>query len=103
MTINAWVAEQTSAALDRQVRTTVLGHVQRGGSPSAFDRKLATWFGSEAVELIARRVWGQMVALHGDRIVSVPIADAVHTLKTVPLDGHRVRTARAMGLCLGDQ
>ena len=101
--MGAWVAEQIGAALDRQVRTTVLGHIQRGGSPSAFDRKLATWFGSEAVELIARGGWGQMVALSGDRIISVPIVDAVRELKTVPLEGHRVRAARAMGLCLGDQ
>jgi 6-phosphofructokinase 1 len=98
-----WVAARISETRDSEVRTTVLGHVQRGGSPSAFDRKLGTWFGSEAVELIARGAWGQMVALRGEQIVAVPIADAVDVLKTVPLDGHRVRTARAMGLCLGDR
>jgi 6-phosphofructokinase 1 len=98
-----WVAERLCELLDSEVRTTVLGHIQRGGSPSAFDRKLGTWFGSEAVALVARRAWGQMVALKGDQIVSVPIADAVRTLKTVPLDGHRVRTARALALCLGDR
>ena len=101
--IGAWVAEQICSVLDREVRTTVLGHIQRGGSPSAFDRKLGTWFGSEAIELVARGSWGQMVALQGDRIAAVSIADAVRALKTVPLDGHRVRTARAMGLCLGDR
>jgi 6-phosphofructokinase 1 len=101
--IGAWVAEQVCAQLDREVRTTVLGHIQRGGTPSAFDRKLGTWFGSEAIELVSRGAWGQMVALCGERIVAVPIAEAVHTRKTVPLDGHRVRTARALRLCLGDQ
>lgn len=97
-----WVARCLGETLAREVRTTVLGHIQRGGSPSAFDRKLGTWFGSEAVGLVARRAWGQMVALRGDQVVGVPIADAVSTLKTVPLDGLRVRTARSMGLCLGD-
>ena len=97
-----WVGRQITDRLDREIRTTVLGHIQRGGSPSAFDRKLGTWFGAEAVDLVARRAWGQMVALQGDQIVPVPIADAVRTLKTVPLDGHRVRTARALRLCLGE-
>jgi phosphofructokinase-like protein len=101
--IGQWVAARICEILDREVRTTVLGHIQRGGKPSAFDRKLGTWFGSEAVELVARGAWGQMVALRGEQIVSVPVADAVKVLKTVPLDGHRVRTARAMGLCLGEQ
>ncbi len=100
--MGAWVAVQIGRRLDREVRTLVLGHLQRGGSPSAFDRKLGTWFGAHAVDLVARRAWGQMVALSGDRIASVPIADAVRVLKRVPLDGHRVRTARAMGLSLGD-
>lgn len=101
--MGAWVADQIRTVLDQEVRTTVLGHVQRGGSPSAFDRKLGTWFGAKAVDLVDRRAWGQMVALRGDQIVDVPIAEAVHTLKQVPLDGHRVETARALGLCLGDQ
>jgi phosphofructokinase-like protein len=100
--IGNWLGDQIACLTAREVRTTVLGHVQRGGSPSAFDRKLATWFGSEATGLVAERAWGQMVALHGDQIVAVPIADAVREVKTVPLDGHRVRAARAMGLCLGD-
>ena len=52
---------------------------------------------------LARGAWGQMVALRGVKIVDVPIGEAVRILKTVPMDGHRVRAARAMGLCLGDQ
>jgi 6-phosphofructokinase len=100
--IGNWLADQIACLTEREVRTTVLGHVQRGGSPSAFDRKLATWFGSEAVGLVAQRAWGEMVALRGDRIAAVPIAHAVRQLKTVPLDGHRLRAARAMGLCLGE-
>jgi phosphofructokinase-like protein len=101
--IAEWVAQQIGERLDQEVRTTVLGHIQRGGSPSAFDRKLATFFGTEVVELVMHRGWGQMVALQGPRIVPVPIAEAVRELKTVPLDGHEVHAARAMGLCLGDE
>jgi phosphofructokinase-like protein len=99
--IGNWLGDEIACLTEREVRTTVLGHVQRGGSPSAFDRKLATWFGSEAAGLVDARAWGQMVALHGDCIVAVPIADAVRETKVVPLDGHRVRAALAMGLCLG--
>jgi 6-phosphofructokinase 1 len=100
--VSLWVAQAIQHMTEREVRTTVLGHLQRGGSPSAFDRKLGTFFGSEAVGLVACDGWGTMVALQGTRIVSVPIADAVSRLKTVPLDGHRVRAARALGVCLGD-
>ena len=100
--IASWLDQEITKMLDREIRTTVLGHIQRGGSPSAFDRKLATFFGSEVVGLAAQGGFGHMVALQGQKIVSVPIADAVRELKTVPLDGHRVRAARALGLCLGD-
>jgi 6-phosphofructokinase 1 len=96
------VAEQIGESMRREVRSTVLGHIQRGGTPSAFDRVLATFYGSEAVGLVAERLWGHMVALHGSRIVPVPIAEAVRRLKTVPLDGYRIRTARALGMSLGD-
>lgn len=68
-----------------ETRVTVLGHVQRGGTPSAFDRVLATRFGVKAVELALKGDFGQMVALKGNEIVSVPIKDAVGTLKTVDM------------------
>jgi 6-phosphofructokinase len=100
--MGAWVGREISMLLDREVRTTVLGHIQRGGSPSAFDRTLGSFFGSEVVGLADRQSWGRMVALQGRDIVSVPIEDAVRELKTVPLDGYQVRAARALGLCLGD-
>ena len=61
---------------------TTLGHIQRGGSPTAHDRVLATRYGLKAAELVRDRAWGQMAALHGDEIVAVPIADAVAELKT---------------------
>ncbi|MDD3824570.1 MAG: ATP-dependent 6-phosphofructokinase [Anaerolineae bacterium] len=95
------VAEQLSALTEREIRVTVLGHLQRGGSPTSFDRILATRFGAAAVDLLARGRTGHMVSLRGEEIVDVPIAEAIARLKTVPLDGDLVRTARCMGISLG--
>ena len=67
-------------------RTVVLGHVQRGGSPNAYDRILATRFGSRAAELVAEGRFGRMVALRGDEIVDIPIAEGVARLKAVPAE-----------------
>jgi 6-phosphofructokinase 1 len=76
-----------------ETRVTVLGHVLRGGTPTAFDRILATRFGLEAAAAVHDGTYDTMVALHGNDIVRVPIADAVRELKTVPpdlLDGLKV-------------
>jgi 6-phosphofructokinase 1 len=62
----------------------VLGHIQRGGTPTAFDRVLATRFGLHAIDAVQAEDWGKMVALHGTNIVRVPLADATTKLKTVP-------------------
>ncbi len=64
----------------------ILGHVQRGGTPTAYDRVLATRFGWHAVEAVHRGEFGHMTALQGTDIVMVPLAEAVETLKTVPED-----------------
>ena len=63
---------------------TTLGHIQRGGSPTAHDRVLATRYGLKAADMVYAGSWGQMAALRGDKIVAVPLADAVAELKTVP-------------------
>jgi ATP-dependent phosphofructokinase / diphosphate-dependent phosphofructokinase len=86
----------------KDVRVSVLGHIQRGGSPSPFDRILATRFGVAAVELIAAGGFGMMVALNGDSIVSVDIAHAIGHLKSVDPAGELVRAARAIGIGFGD-
>jgi len=86
----------------KEVRVSVLGHIQRGGSPSPFDRILGTRFGVAAVELIAQGGFGKMVCLRHARIESVTIADAVGHMKTVDPQGEMVRTARAIGICFGD-
>jgi phosphofructokinase-like protein len=84
-----------------EIRVTVLGHLQRGGSPSAVDRLLGTRFGVAAANLCARGEWGKMVALRGQEVISVPIADAVDHPKLVQVDGELVQTARAIGIELG--
>jgi 6-phosphofructokinase 1 len=85
-----------------ETRVTVLGHVQRGGPPTAFDRILATKYGVGAVELIEEKKFGRMVCLRGDKIESVTIDEAVDKLKLVPIDGELVETARRVGTSFGD-
>lgn len=97
-----WVGEQLADLTEKEVRVTVLGHVQRGGGPSPFDRILATRFGVEAVRLLAEGSFGRMVAYQGPDIVSVALADAVGVLKLVPPDGEHVRAAQALGISLCD-
>jgi 6-phosphofructokinase 1 len=86
----------------KDVRVTVLGHVQRGGSPSPFDRILSTRFGVEAVELIARGEFGKMVALRGSHIKAVDIAEVCGAMKLVNPNGEMVRIAKTIGVCFGD-
>jgi phosphofructokinase-like protein len=86
----------------KDVRVSVLGHIQRGGTPSPFDRILATRFGVAAVDLIAAGGFGMMVALQGDSIISVDVAHAIGHLKSVNPSGELVRTARAVGIGFGD-
>jgi 6-phosphofructokinase 1 len=96
------VAEQLEDMTGRESRCVVLGHLQRGGGPTAFDRVLATRFGGAAVELIRRSVFGKMVANNPPDIVPIPLADVVGRTKTVPLDSDLIKTARAIGVSLGD-
>ena len=84
------------------VHVTVLGHLQRDGSPSAFDRLLATRFGAMAVHMIAQGKVGHMVALHDGHITAVPLGDAVSRQKRVPLDSDLVRAALGLHICFGD-
>ena len=86
----------------RETRVTVLGHIQRGGAPSPFDRILGTRFGVTAIELAARGEFGRMVCLRAARVESVDMAEAVGELKAVDPDGEMVRAARAIGICFGD-
>jgi 6-phosphofructokinase 1 len=96
------VGDAIALCAHREVRVSVLGHIQRGGSPSPFDRILATRFGVAAVELIAEGGFGKMVCLRNACIGAVNIADAIGHMKTVDPNGEMVRTARAIGICFGD-
>lgn len=87
--------------LGRETRATVLGHLQRGGSPTAFDRILATRFGVGAADLLVQGKFNQMVALRGDQIVSVPIHEVGGRTRTVPPDSPLLAAAEAVGTCLG--
>jgi ATP-dependent phosphofructokinase / diphosphate-dependent phosphofructokinase len=84
-----YVAEQIEKRTGFETRVTVLGHVQRGGTPTAFDRVLATRFGIAAIDAVHDGAFGQMVALAGGEIVRVPLAEAVGSLKTVDPDLYR--------------
>ncbi|HXE81514.1 MAG TPA: ATP-dependent 6-phosphofructokinase [Vicinamibacterales bacterium] len=86
----------------KETRTVVLGHLQRGGSPTSFDRVLATRFGGKAVELVLAGERDRMVAFAPPHIVSVPLADVVGRIRNVPLDFDVIRSARAMGITFGD-
>jgi phosphofructokinase-like protein len=96
------VADEISREIDLEIRVTVLGHVQRGGSPIPYDRVLATRFGKAAADLIAKGDFGKMVALRGDSIIAVPIRDAVSNPKYVDPKGELVATARSLGISFGD-
>jgi 6-phosphofructokinase 1 len=96
------VASDLQRHIDLEIRVTVLGHIQRGGSPIAFDRILASRFGKAAADLVATGKFGSMVAVRGDDIISVPIRDAVSRPKYVDPDGQMVDTARSLGISFGD-
>jgi phosphofructokinase-like protein len=81
--IGEWLAGEIEKNTGKEARTTVLGHIQRGGTPTAFDRMLATRFGLHAIDAVTDRDWGKMVALRGTDIVRVPLAEATTELKTV--------------------
>jgi 6-phosphofructokinase 1 len=100
------IGERVSRELEertgKESRFVVLGHLQRGGAPLAYDRILATRFGSYAVELLLRGQFGTMTALQSPDIVAVPLEEVVGRARNVPLSGAVIRTARNVGICLGD-
>lgn len=97
------IGEAIAQGSNKEVRVTVLGHVQRGGSPSPYDRVLSTRFGVAAVDLIAQRGFMKMVALRGDRLEFVDIAEAIGKMKGVDPKGELVNAARSVGIHFGDE
>lgn len=96
------VGRYTEDACASESRVTVLGHIQRGGIPSAFDRWLATRYGAAALRVAINGSFGRMVALQEGRVVDIPLEDALKTPKRVDLQGDAIRTARDLGIAFGD-
>jgi ATP-dependent phosphofructokinase / diphosphate-dependent phosphofructokinase len=100
--IGEQVADRIQRETRLETRVTVLGHLQRGGSPSAFDRILGTKFGALALQAASRGEFGTMVSLRGREVVTVKLEDAIRRQRLVPPDSQIVYTARAVGISFGD-
>ena len=96
------VAREIEEATGLESRVTVLGYLQRGGTPVAYDRVLASQFGTAAATMLAEGDYGKMVALQDSKIVGVPLEKIANKIKTVPLSHRMIETARDVGTCLGD-
>lgn len=92
---------QLEDRLDSEIRATVLGHIQRGGTPTATDRVLATNYGVHAAMLVAEGRWNEMVALQGGELTSVPISQVADKVRKVPLDSPLIKSAIAVGMSFG--
>ena len=85
-----------------ETRTVAMGHLQRGGPPTPFDRVLATRLGTRAVDMIENREFGYMVGVRGDSLIKVPLEEVAKGPRTVPLDDPLIEAARSVGTCFGD-
>lgn len=101
--IGQYLSERISTMSDTETRVTVLGHTQRGGTSSPLDRILASTFGVAAVDLIANEQYDRMVTWQERSVKSVPISDAIKDYRAVDPQGTLVKTAKGLGICLGDQ
>lgn len=97
-----WVAAEIEKRTGQEARSMVLGYIQRGGTPTPFDRLLATRFGYHAFELMCAGRCNELVVMQNGRLNSVPIAEVADRVRQVPLDDPTVRAARAVGTCFGD-
>lgn len=100
--VGEWVATEIRERIEKDTRSLVLGHLQRGGSPTTFDRLLSLRFGTAAVRLVEEGTYGHMVALSSSRMISVPLSDAIKGRKKVDLASDKIQTARDIGICFGD-
>ena len=92
---------QLAAHLRSEIRTTILGHIQRGGTPTPFDRNLATAFGAYAAAMVAAGEFGKMVALQNNRLTSVSLEEVAGKVRTIPRDSSMLATAMAVGTSFG--
>lgn len=100
--IGEYVAKEIAKKTGKDTRSLVLGHLQRGGSPTTFDRLLALRFGAAAVRMIEKKSFGVMIALDPPDVKAVPLEKVIDKMKKVPIDGDTVKTAREIGICFGD-
>jgi len=98
-----YIADAIKEKTGLETRETILGYIQRGGSPSPMDRVLGTRFGASAVELIAQQKFGQMVNLSGNQISSIPLSEVGGKLRLVPMNLPLIHKTRKMGVCFGDE
>jgi len=96
------IAQQIEEITDLETRVIILGHLQRGGKPTSFDRILATQFGNKAVDLVCQEKFGYMTSLRGGKITAVPIRSGIARLKRVSPNFPLVQSAKAVGTCFGD-
>jgi 6-phosphofructokinase 1 len=101
--IGNYLAKQIQENTGLETRATILGHVQRGGSPTAFDRLLATKYGSTAALAIAEGNFNTMVSLRGDKIVTVPLRDVIGKQRLVSADDQMIFAAKAVGMTFGEE
>jgi len=95
------IADDIDKLTNLETRVTVLGHLQRGGTPTPYDRVLASEYGKHAADLIAKNQFDKMVALQGNKITAIPLSKAINTLKKVPRNHHLIQTAIAVGTSFG--
>ena len=103
VTAAAYVSQSIHAVTKIETRETILGYIQRGGTPTPMDRILATQYGARAVELIAEGTFGVMVSKNGEKIVPVPLQEIGGRVKLVPPDHSLIRKSRKMGISFGDR
>ena len=96
------VAKELENATGLESRTSVLGYLQRGGTPSPYDRVLATQFGVAAADFLARGEFGQLVAMQNNQIVGIPLETCAGKVKNIQLDDPLIATGRSVGICFGD-
>lgn len=96
------LANELSRRTGKESRSVVLGHLQRGGSPSTFDRLISLRFGAAAIRCIQNGDFNRLVTLKNNKLTSIPISSVANKMKSVPLDSDTVQTARDIGICLGD-
>ncbi|MBZ4420189.1 6-phosphofructokinase [Myxococcus sp. RHSTA-1-4] len=100
--VGQYVAEEITRRTGKETRYLVLGHLQRGGGPTTFDRLIGLRFGAAAVRTLAEGQVNVMIALDPPTVKTIPLTSAIERMKSVPLDSDTVLTARALGICLGD-